>query len=64
MIGLDDPSLFEEAKGEAESLAGFLLEIAKGFPKKNEVLKFENYTFTIEAFENKRIKQIKLTIKE
>jgi gliding motility-associated protein GldE len=64
VIGLDDPSLFEEAKGEAESLAGFLLEIAKGFPKKNEVLKFENYTFTIEAFENKRIKQIKLTIKE
>ncbi|NQX78127.1 gliding motility-associated protein GldE [Gilvibacter sp.] len=64
VIGLEDPSAFEENKGEAESLAGFLLEIAKGFPKKNEVLKFEHYTFTIEAFENKRIKQIKLTIKE
>ncbi|MDC7997160.1 gliding motility-associated protein GldE [Gilvibacter sediminis] len=64
VIGLEDPTAFEENKGEAESLAGFLLEIAKGFPKKNEVLKFEHYTFTIEAFENKRIKQIKLTIKE
>lgn len=64
VIGLDDPVEFEEQKGEAESLAGFLLEIAKGFPKKDEILQFGNYTFTIEAFENKRIKQIKLTIKE
>ncbi len=64
VIGLEDPTEFEEQKGEAESLAGFLLEIAKGFPKKGEILYFNNYTFTIEAFENKRIKQIKLTIKE
>ena len=64
VIGLEDYSVFEDKKGEAESLAGFLLEIAKGFPKKNEVLQFEHYTFKIEAFENKRIKQIKLTIKE
>lgn len=56
--------LFEEAKGEAETLAGFLLEISKGFPKKNEVLSFHNYSFTIEAFEGKRIKQIKLTIEK
>ena len=38
------------------------LEISKGFPKKNEVLTYLNYVFTIEAFENKRIKQIKLSI--
>lgn len=56
---LKDPELFEAKKGEAETLAGFLLEISRGFPKKNEVLIFHNYTFTIEAFENKRIKQIK-----
>lgn len=64
VIGLEDYSIFEDNKGEAESLAGFLLEIAKGFPKKNEVIQFQHYTFKIEAFENKRIKQIKLTIKE
>lgn len=61
VIELEDPALFEDAKGEAESIAGFLLEISKGFPKKNEVIIFHNYTFTIEAFDNKRIKQIKLT---
>lgn len=63
VIKLDDPQLFEDAKGEAETIAGFLLEISKGFPKKDEVLKFHNYSFTIEAFDNKRIKQIKLSLK-
>jgi len=63
VVKLEDPQLFEDAKGEAETVAGFLLEISKGFPKKNEILTFHNYAFTIEAFENKRIKQIKLSIK-
>lgn len=62
VIQLHDPEVFEAEKGEAETLAGFLLEITKGFPKKNEVISFHNYAFTIEAFENKRIKQIKLSI--
>jgi putative hemolysin len=63
VIKLDDPQLFEDAKGEADSIAGFLLEISKGFPKKDQIIKFHNYAFTIEAFDNKRIKQIKLSIK-
>jgi putative hemolysin len=62
VIKLADPRYFEENKGEAETLAGFLLEISRGFPKKNEIITFYNYTFTIEAFDNKRIKQIKLSI--
>ena len=61
-IKLEDPIQFEDAKGEAETLAGFLLEISRGFPKKNEIINFFNYAFTIEAFDNKRIKQIKLSI--
>lgn len=62
VIKLEDPQLFEASKGEADTIAGFLLEISKGFPKKNEILRFNNYAFTIEAFDNKRIKQIKLSI--
>ncbi len=61
-IKLEDPKLFENHKGESETMAGFLLEIAKGFPKKGEVIKFHRYTFTVEGFENKRINQIKLFI--
>jgi len=64
VLKMDDNTLFEDAKGEAETLAGFLLEISKGFPKKDEIIAFQNYSFTIEAFDNKRIKQIKLSIKQ
>tara|TARA_B100000949_G_scaffold33418_1_gene26902 strand:+ start:8001 stop:9284 length:1284 start_codon:yes stop_codon:yes gene_type:complete len=64
VIKLEDPKLFEEAKGEAETLAGFILEVSKGFPKKDEILNFHHYSFTIESFDNKRIKQIKLSIHE
>src|SRR5699024_8906871 len=56
--------LFEQAKGESETLAGFLLEIYKGFHKKNDKITFYNYVFTIEAFEDRRIKQVKLTIEQ
>jgi gliding motility-associated protein GldE len=60
---LDDQNeeLFEEEKGESETLAGFILEISGKFPKKNEKIQFNNYTFTIEALDKKRIKQIKVT---
>ena len=63
VIKLEDYSHFEEAKGEAETLAGFLLEISQGFPKKNEILIFREYSFTIEVIDKKRIKQIKMTIR-
>lgn len=62
IIRLEDTSVFEDNKGEAETLAGFLLEISGGFPKKNEIISYLNYKFTIEVIDNKRIKQIKLSI--
>ena len=60
---LDDENeeIFEEEKGESETLAGFILEISGKFPKKGEKINFKNYTFTIEALDKKRIKQVKAT---
>ncbi|CAN1558539.1 TlyC Hemolysins and related proteins containing CBS domains [Flavobacteriaceae bacterium] len=57
-----DEDLFEYQKGEAETLAGFILEILGDFPKKGHKIVFENCTFIIESVDQKRIKQIKLTI--
>ncbi|SOU85758.1 gliding motility-associated protein GldE [Tenacibaculum dicentrarchi] len=57
----DDDEKFETLKGESETLAGFILEISGKFPKKGEKINFTNYTFTIEALDKKRIKQIKTT---
>ena len=57
----EDEEIFEEEKGESETLAGFILEISGKFPKRGEKINFKNYTFTIEALDKKRIKQVKAT---
>jgi len=61
VLGDEDEALFEEEKGESETLAGFILEISGKFPKRGEKINFKKYTFTIEALDNKRIKQVKTT---
>ena len=57
-----DEDLFEIRKGEAETLAGFILEIIGNFPKKGQKINLGNCHFTIESVDKKRIKQIKVTI--
>ncbi|WP_343613580.1 gliding motility-associated protein GldE [Flavobacterium sp.] len=57
-----DEDVFESHKGEAETLAGFILEILGNFPKKDQKVHFENCIFTIETVDKKRVKQIKVTI--
>lgn len=54
--------VFESRKGEAETLAGFILEILGNFPKKDQKVAFDNCLFTIETVDKKRVKQIKVTI--
>ncbi|WP_315163566.1 gliding motility-associated protein GldE [Capnocytophaga leadbetteri] len=54
--------LFDEKRGEAETLAGFLLEISGNFPQKGKPITFHNYCFTVEAFDKHRIKEIKVKI--
>lgn len=57
-----DEDVFEERKGEAETLAGLLLEILGNFPKKGQQILFAKCTFTVELVDKKRIKQIKVTL--
>ena len=58
-----DSSPFDKFKGDSETIAGFILEISQSFPKINSKIAFENYTFTIESVDKKRIKQVKVSIK-
>ena len=53
---------FEESKGEADTLAGFMLELSGRLLVKNEKVNFENYILTVEAADKRRIKRIKLTL--
>ena len=55
-------SLFEDNINEAETLAGFILEITERYPKKEEIITYKKYKFRIEAIDKKRIKQIKVTL--
>ena len=57
-----DEDVFEEKKGEAETLAGFILEISGNFPAKGQKISFANCLFTVEVVDKKRIKQIKVTL--
>ena len=57
-----DSSIFDKFKGDSDTLAGFILELSRSFPKVNSKIVFENYIFTIESVDNKRIKQIKVSI--
>ncbi|SMG31456.1 gliding motility-associated protein GldE [Arenibacter troitsensis] len=59
---IEDEDDFEEKKGESETVAGFVLEIAGSFPKRGEVVKFKNYQFIVESLDKKRLKQIKITL--
>ena len=64
IIDVLDEELFEDEKGDSDTLAGFILEIAGYFPKKGEEITFKNFKFKIEAVDKKRIIQIKVTIED
>lgn len=57
----EDEIVFEEEKGESETLAGFILEVFGKFPRRGEKIAHKQYVFTIEALDRKRIKQVKVT---
>jgi len=53
---------FENAKGESDTMAGFIIEISGRIPKKLEKFEFANCLFTVESANVKRIKEIKVTL--
>jgi len=59
-----DGDEFEKMKGEADTIAGFCIEQAGKILLKNEKLSFDKYTFTVEAADKRRIKQVKVTIND
>lgn len=61
VIGVDE-ELFEEDKGETETLAGFILEVSGKFPRNKEIINYQHLTFKIEAMDKRRVKQVKVTI--
>ena len=59
---IEDEDDFEDQKGESETIAGFVLEIAGSFPKRGETVRYKEYQFVVESLDKKRLKQIKVTL--
>ena len=57
-----DVNIFEEVKGDAESLGGLLLQLNEGLPERNQEIKFDKFVFVPVLVDKKRIKRVKIRI--
>lgn len=57
-----DGALFEESKGESDTLAGFLIELEGRILTRGEKVNFNNIIFTIEAADARKIKRVKISL--
>jgi gliding motility-associated protein GldE len=63
VTGLDD-ELFDDVKGDAETIAGLILELKGGFPKASDVIVCKNIDFTILSMDNRRIREVKVYLRD
>ena len=56
-------STFDTVKGESDSLAGLILEVAGKIPAENEVIEVGDFQFTVLELDRNRIKKVKITIR-
>jgi gliding motility-associated protein GldE len=62
ILKIEDETIFEDIKNDADTLAGLVIEIAGKIPQKNEKIIHKNFSFIIEASDKRRVKRIKLII--
>lgn len=63
ILKLDDET-FDDVAGEADTLAGLLLEIKGEFPKLHEVITYRNFRFEIVEMDERRIVRVKVVVDE
>jgi CBS domain containing-hemolysin-like protein len=61
ILKLDD-DIFEEVEGDADTLAGLLLELKGDFPKPHEHFDYRNFRFEIVELDGHRIAKIKVVV--
>ncbi len=59
-----ESQIFDEVRGEADTLAGFLLERLGHFPEKGTTVKQENFTFIVDKVSDRRISRIIVLVNE
>lgn len=61
ILKIDDGE-FDEVAGDADTLAGLLLEIKGDFPSLHEKIDYKGYTFEVMAIEERRISRVKVVV--
>jgi CBS domain containing-hemolysin-like protein len=61
-ISQTEDDFFDQVKGDAESIAGMIMELHGKIPVRNETIIYKQFSFTIESVDNRRIKRIKVVI--
>ncbi|MCB0575493.1 MAG: gliding motility-associated protein GldE, partial [Saprospiraceae bacterium] len=59
IVGLDS-STFDEARGNADTLAGLVLELKGDIPKSGAEITWNGFMITVTAANSRRIEQLKL----
>jgi CBS domain containing-hemolysin-like protein len=59
-----DASVFDDVKGESESLGGLILEFHNAMPKPGDQVSFDRFTFTVVAVDQKRITRVRVAIQQ
>lgn len=60
-LNLDD-DIFDEVQGDADTLAGLLLELKGDFPKQHERIEYNQFKFEIVEIDGHRISKIKVVV--
>lgn len=53
---------FDRVRGESDTIGGLILELAGKFLRINEKVRYENFLFTVESADRRRIKRVKITM--
>lgn len=56
-----DDDYFDNDKGDADTIAGFILELKGEIPEKKDIINYKNFSFEIKSVDNRRIKQLIVT---
>jgi len=59
-----DDELFDDVKGDAETVAGLILELKGGFPRVNDLVHCKGVEFTVLEMDKRRIKEVKVYLKD
>jgi putative hemolysin len=60
ILDIED-GMFDQVRGDADSIAGLMLELIQKMPEKDEKVSYRQFTFTVKAADKRRIKRVLVT---